>query len=244
MIIDELNIYRTKEELNNGFTEFIKRIVGSQSKTSISLSGGSTPKSLFDFWSETDRGIDWEKISFFWGDERCVAPDDEMSNYGMTKKYLFDHISIPKENIHRVRGENDSLDEVERYSDLLERYLPTEGDTPVFDIMILGLGDDGHTLSIFPYEIEKWNSPTNCIIAKHPETKMERVSLTGKVANKAKHVVFLVTGENKAKKIKEIIRNRSSFYNKYPAARVQPESGLIHWFLDEAAAAELSVDHQ
>lgn len=239
MIIDELNIYTTKNELNAGFTDFIKRIVENQPKTSISLSGGSTPKSLFDFWAETDRGINWDKISFFWGDERCVAPNDEMSNYGMTKKHLFDHISIPKENIHRVRGENDPKAEVERYSDLLERYLPSEDEIPVFDIMILGLGDDGHTLSIFPYEIERWDAPSNCIIAKHPDTKMERVSLTGKVANKAKHVVFLVTGEGKAKKIKEIIRNRSSFYNKYPAARVQPESGLIHWFMDEGAASLL-----
>lgn len=241
MIVDELNIYKTKEDLNKGFTEFVKRVANDKPKISISLSGGSTPKSLFDYWSAEDRGLDWKKMFFFWGDERCVAATDEMSNYGMTKMHLFDHILIPKENIHRVKGENTPQDEADRYGELLERYLPLEDDVPVFDIMMLGLGDDGHTLSIFPYEIERWNAPTNCIVAKHPETGMERVSLTGKVANRAKHVAFLVTGKNKAEKIKEIIRNRDAFYNKYPAARVAPNKGLIHWFMDEDAAELLSV---
>lgn len=237
--MDELNIFKNQEELNKGFTEFVKRIADRQSKVSISLSGGSTPKSLFDYWAKEDRGIDWKKISFFWGDERCVPPSDEMSNYGMTKKHLFDHVSIPKENIHRVKGENNSHDEALRYGELLEKYLPIDFGFPVFDIMILGLGDDGHTLSIFPYEIEKWNASTNCIVAKHPESGMERVSLSGKVANNAKHIAFLIIGANKADKIKDIINNRTIFYDKYPAARVQPNDGVIHWFLDEAAAGKL-----
>lgn len=236
MIKDELHIYKTKEELNKGFTEFVKRIVDNQAKVSISLSGGSTPKSLFDYWAKEDRGINWLKTFFFWGDERCVLPTDEMSNYGMTKTHLFDHVAIPKENIHRMKGENPSDEEAGRYGDLLDRYLSIENGFPVFDIMILGLGDDGHTLSIFPYEIEKWDAPSNCIVAKHPETGMERVSLTGKVANNAEHVTFLVTGKNKAEKIRDIIKNRYMFLDKYPAARVNPTSRTIHWFLDEEAA--------
>lgn len=239
MILDELNIYKTKNELNEGFTEFVKKIVDSQPKVSISLSGGSTPKALFDYWAKEENCIDWTKLSIFWGDERCVAPTDEMSNYGMTKQHLFDKVAIPKENIHRVKGEATSTEEAVRYGELLEKYLPLTNDIPVFDIMILGLGDDGHTLSIFPYEIEKWDAPSNCIVAKHPETGMERVSLTGKVANNAKHVAFLVTGKNKADKIRDIINYRTNFYEKYPAARVHPNDGIIHWFMDEEAASLL-----
>lgn len=239
MIKDEFKIFDNLEDLSKGFTDFVKEILAENKHVNVSLSGGSTPKSLFDYWAKNEKGLEWKNLSFFWGDERCVAPDDEMSNYGMTKKHLFDHVEVPVENIHRVLGENKPADEAIRYASELDRLLEKKNGIPSFELMILGLGDDGHTVSIFPYEINLWDSKENCIVAKHPESGMERVSLNGAMVNNAQNVVFLVTGKNKAEKIRDIVKNREAFYNLYPAARVNPRSQKIYWFLDKEAASLL-----
>ncbi|HHX31596.1 MAG TPA: 6-phosphogluconolactonase, partial [Bacteroidales bacterium] len=199
-----------------------------------------TPKSLFDYWSSLPEGeIDWTKIKFFWGDERCVAPEDSESNFKMTKEHLFNNINIPKENIFRIKGENNPTDEAKRYGELLNSELEQHNGTPIFDIVILGMGDDGHTASIFPHEIELWNNKNNCVTATHPDSGQIRVSITGKVINAAKNVVFLVTGKNKAEKVKEVIEQPEVAEKKYPAALVQPDSDNLYWYLDEAAADKM-----
>ena len=241
MINEHINIFKDVEALCEGFSSFLKEELAENEHINLSLSGGSTPKALFKHWSEKYQiGIDWKKISFFWGDERCVPPDNEMSNYGMTRSLLFDKVrSIRDSNIHRILGENEPEDEARRYSDVLENFLAKENGTPIFDVLMLGLGDDGHTVSIFPHQIELWNSNENCIVAHHPETGMSRVSLSGKIVNSAHNVVFLVTGKSKAEKVKEIILQRNRFMNTYPAARVNPAHGNLYWFLDEDAASLL-----
>lgn len=230
--MSDIQVYNNQLELNEGFTAFILRLLGEKERVSIALSGGSTPKAVFDYWAQLPTGtIPWERICFYWGDERCVSPDDAMSNYGMTRKHLFDHITIPEENIFRIKGENDPEEEAVRYGALLPE---------VFDLIVLGMGDDGHTASIFPYNIRLWDSEELCVVAAHPESGMLRVSFTGKVINAARNVAFLVTGKNKTEKVDRILRHRTDWVEVYPAARVAPVSGRLVWFLDREAA-ELKV---
>lgn len=237
MIRDQLYIYKNKALLNEGFTQFIREnVMQDNKKVSIALSGGNTPKTLFEYWSKYYKAImPWNNMLFFWGDERCVSPDDKMSNYGMTNEHLFKHIHIPSDNIFRIQGERIPTEEAERYSKILDDHLTYSDNIPQFDLVILGLGDDGHTASIFPDQIDLWNSNENCIVATHPESGMKRVTVTGKIINNARTVVFLVTGDNKAEKVKEVIQYREEFFNKYPAARVNPKSGELFWFVDESA---------
>ncbi len=232
-------IYDTKNELATEFCEFLEDLSFTGDDLHIALSGGSTPKIIFDVLAKDfTRRIDWSKIHFYWGDERCVPPDDPESNYKMTKQYLLDHINIPEENIHRIEGEAIAFIEKERYSKLLEEKLPTAYGVPQFDLVILGMGDDGHTASIYPYEIHLWDSDDLCEVGTHPQGHQNRITLTGKLINQAKIVAFLVTGSNKADKVAHILHKKEG-YNKYPAALVAPATGKLYWFLDKAAAEGL-----
>jgi len=237
-----IQIYRTTEDLSRSFTEWLKEILTKKEKVTIALSGGSTPKSLFDYWATLPaQEIDWTKIKFFWGDERCVPPTHAESNYKMTKEHLFDFVPVPPENIFRILGENDPATEAKRYGETLKREVATVNGIPSFDIMMLGMGDDGHTASIFPHQIDLWYSEDLCVTATHPVSGQKRVSVTGKVINAARNVVFLVTGENKADKVEEIINHPEQAAKKYPAALVQPDSGNLFWLLDEQAGKRLTT---
>ena len=152
---------------------------------------------------------------------------------------MFSKIEVPHENINRILGEKDPKGEAMRYANLLEIDLDRVEGVPQFDLIILGMGDDGHTASIFPHEIELWEAPDHCVVATHPDSGQKRVSINGKVINTAKEVAFLVTGASKAEKVEAIIEKTKGF-EKYPAALVQPESGNLVWFLDAEAAAKLN----
>jgi 6-phosphogluconolactonase len=198
----------------------------------VALSGGSTPKILFKLLAEKySDSIDWSNIFFFWGDERCVDPEDAESNFKMAKELLFDHIDIPLSNIHRVHGEEAPAQEADRYGQKLTELLPSKNGWPVFDMVILGMGDDGHTASIFPHQMDLLGSEKVAEVAAHPSSGQKRVTLTGKVINHAEQVVFLVTGENKRTILTEIIRNSGSAES-YPASYIKPEGGNLHWFTD------------
>ncbi len=235
--MEKLNIFKTKDQLFKEYTDLLITLLDKKETVNISLSGGSTPKALFSYWAEKHKNdIPWSRVNFFWGDERCVPPDHEESNFGMTKKYLFDHINIPQENIFRILGENDPVEEAQRYGMILEEVLDLSGGIPEFDIMMLGLGDDGHTASIFPHQIELWNNQANCVVGIHPVSGQKRVSLTGKVINNAHVITFLVTGENKETMVEKLVEPTEEEKKVYPAALVKPEQGNLAWFLDEAAA--------
>lgn len=232
-------IFESQEHLVNGFTEyFFKLLHGKNGIFNVALSGGSTPKIWFDNLARHHANEPfWGNIHFYWGDERCVAPDDADSNFGMTKRYLFDRVPVPAKNIHRIHGELPPEDAAELYEKDLRQNL---GETPVFDLLILGMGDDGHTASIFPNEIKLWNSDRLCVVAMHPLSGQKRVSLTGKVINAAAAVAFLVTGEKKQERVREII-NQEPIAVYYPASLVSPGNGTLHWFLDKAAANQLDA---
>ena len=231
-----VEIYKNKNEVAEQFSTYFAKLVKGYGAFHVALSGGSTPKLIFDVLAnQYGETINWSNIHFYWGDERCVAPTDEQSNFKMTQDHLFSKIKVPKENIHRILGENQPMGEAMRYANLLEINLDRVEDTPQFDLVLLGMGDDGHTASIFPIDIDLWEAEDHCVVATHPDSGQKRVSVNGKVINTAKEVIFLVTGDTKATKIKEI-HGQLGDYKKYPAALVQPESGKLTWFMDEAAA--------
>lgn len=236
----DLKIYSNKQEVAEQFSSYFVDQVKDKGTFHVALSGGSTPKIVFDVLAEnfSDK-VDWTKIHFYWGDERCVPPSDDESNYKMTVEHLFSKIEVPKENIHRILGENDPKGEALRYANLLEINLDMVEGVPQFDLVILGMGDDGHTASIFPHEIELWDAEDHCVVATHPDSGQKRVSINGKVINMAKEVAFLVTGASKEEKVKAVV-DKTEGSDAYPASLVNPSSGNLVWFLDEEAAAELN----
>ena len=235
-----LKIYKDKQKVAEQFSSYFVDQVKDKGTFHVALSGGSTPKIVFDVLAEnfSDK-VDWNKVHFYWGDERCVPPSDDESNYKMTVEHLFSKIELPKENIHRILGEKDPKGEALRYANLLEINLDRVEGVPQFDLVILGMGDDGHTASIFPHEIELWDAEDHCVVATHPDSGQTRVSINGKVINTAKEVAFLVTGASKSEKVKAVVE-KTEGSEAYPASLVNPASGNLVWFLDEEAAAELN----
>lgn len=237
----EVRFFSKPEKIFNAIAkEIVKLTENSDQKIfDIALSGGNSPKGLFKRLSEkyADQ-IPWERIRFWWGDERCVSPDDEQSNYKMALEYLFSNISIPEKNIHRIKGEADPKEEALRYAQEIEDSLTARDETPVFDIIILGLGDDGHTASIFPDQLELFEEKQRCAVALHPITKQKRITITGNVLNNANQIFFLVTGKNKALPVSEIL-NQSEAAKLLPAHYISPKNGKVIWFLDEAAASQI-----
>ncbi len=241
----DIKIFDTLNELNQSFTNLVKEVFEEKKQITVCLSGGSTPKSLFDYWAKNHKNdIDWARIKFFWGDERCVPPAHDESNYKMTKEHLFDHVPVSAENIFRIQGENSPQEEAKRYADVLKNEVELQNGIPSFDILMLGMGDDGHTASIFPHEIALWHSPEICVVGTHPLSGQKRVSLSGKTINAAKRVAFLVTGEAKAEKVKEIMNDSQASAKKYPAALVQPKSEKLYWFLDKKAGNQYMTAEQ
>lgn len=235
----ELKIYKDKNEVAKAFSFYFDDFVKDKDQVHVALSGGSTPKIVFDFLAENFKeSINWSRIHFYWGDERCVPPTDDDSNYKMTVEHLFSKIMVPKENIHRILGENDPKSEALRYANLLEINLDRVEGVPQFDLVILGMGDDGHTASIFPHEIELWDAEDHCVVATHPDSGQKRVSINGQVINTSKEVAFLVTGSSKAEKVKAIVE-KTKGSEAYPASLVNPESGNLIWLLDKDAASLL-----
>ncbi len=237
----EVKIYATPKKVYKAVAKEIFRLTqnSAQPQFNIALSGGNSPKGLFDKLSKKYAGtIPWERIHFWWGDERCVPPTDEESNYKMTKDHLLSKIPIPDDNIHRIKGEAEPETEAESYSSQITKQLNERGGHPVFDLIILGLGDDGHTASVFPNQLGILISDKICSVANHPVTGQKRITLTGRVLNNANRVFFLVVGENKAGRISEIM-NDARVAKLLPAYHIQPEVGELIWFLDEAAASKI-----
>ncbi len=200
----------------------------------IALSGGSTPLAVFRQLAATALPKEWENIHLYWGDERCVLSGDPESNYGNAKEIFLDPVDYPKERVHPIRGEADPEQEAERYGQLLKERLPQENGFPVFDWIWLGLGEDGHTVSIFPDQIGLWNSRRPCVVARHPQTGQKRITITGGVINAAHRVAFLVAGKSKSKVVNEIVMKEGNYLD-YPAFYVSPRSRNIEWYLDMAA---------
>jgi 6-phosphogluconolactonase len=206
---------------------------------SIALSGGNTPQVLFEKIVELDAGtVDWNKLLIFWGDERCVPLEHTDSNFRSAQKSILIPLDIPEDHIFRIHGEADPEMEAERYSQLLVDHLPIVDGFPQLDLILLGLGEDGHTASIFQDDKYLFASAQFCSVTKHPISSLKRITLTGSLINHASEVAFLVTGTPKAGIVTEIIQ-KSALTN-YPAAKVAPISGKLIWLLDKASASSLN----
>lgn len=219
------------------FAREANKAIAQNGKFTVALSGGSTPRQLFTELAKPvwQKQIDWSKVFVFWGDERFVAPTDAQSNQKMARETLLDHVPIDEQNIFAVPFLATAELSAMQYEAELKKIF---SDLPKFDLILLGLGADGHTASLFPgskalTEKTRWVCPSTSK-AGGPE----RITLTYPVINHGALVCFLVTGEEKAAMVKEIL-NAPPSSDMYPAQRIQPTSGNLMWVLDQAAASEL-----
>ena len=212
------------------FIELANRSIAERGKFLVSLSGGSTPMKLYERLA--DEKMDWSRVHFFWGDERCVPVDDSGNTYGQTKKILFDKIG--QTNIHRVRSELEPESAAVDYARTLSGFADAPFDFPRFDLVLLGMGDDGHTASLFPNSPIDISTPTLAVTANYQDRPANRVTLTPRVFNQAREIWFLVTGSSKAETLRRVIKGEKNL-EQLPAQRIQPENGNLVWMIDDAA---------
>lgn len=231
---DNIKVFKNPSELAEklalNFMEFVKN----KDIVNIALAGGSTPRLFYETLAKYASKVDWSNIHFYWGDERCVPPENKDSNYRMTKIALLDHIDIPKKNIHRILGENAPKDEALRYSAEISKNISSTEKFPSFDWILLGLGTDGHTASLFPDTDNLNNTEDLCVVAKHPESGQKRISFSLPLLQNAKRISFLVTGKNKTEIIHNLLEEKVASYS-YPASLVYNKKLYPEWWLDDAA---------
>ncbi|NDV81970.1 6-phosphogluconolactonase [Bacteroides sp. 51] len=235
----KLNIYPSPTAVAYALISHILQLMKEQpDKTfNIAFSGGSTPAIMFDLWAHDIVKITpWERMNIWWVDERCVQPGNPESNYGLMRKLLLSDAPIPSKNIFRIRGEEKPQAEAVRYSSEVEKHVPKVGQFPSFDIVLLGVGNDGHTSSIFPGQEHLLSSCKTYEVSENPKTKQARIALTGNPILNSQHVIFLVTGKEKASVINEIYTSGDVT----PSAYIAHHANYVEFFLDKAAASELS----
>ena len=209
----------------------------------IALSGGSTPRNLYTLIAaNASTSLPWPQAFFFWGDERHVAPTDAGSNYRMAEETILSKVPIPAANIFRIPAENPEASAVaQSYEQTLIKFFAVKpGDFPRFDLILLSMGPDGHTASLFP-ETEALLEKSRLVVANRVEKlNTSRITLTLPVLNAARRVAFLVSGTDKAAALHEVLEG-SAPGEKYPSKLVQPSDGKLIWFVDRAAASQLSA---
>jgi len=245
----EIRVLTTPQELFAAAAEEVARLVSDavaqRGRFTIALSGGSTPKSLYNLLATNARSsLLWDRMFFFWGDERHVPPNDPDSNYRMVNEAMLSKVPVPTENVFRVPAENlDAAAVAEAYEQTLRRFFQLKsGEFPRFDLILLGMGPDGHTASLFP-GTAGLQEKSRLVIANWVEKlKTHRLSFTLPVLNAARSVAFLVSGIDKAAVLKSVLEENVSG-EQCPAKLVQPKDGRLVWFLDRAAASSLA-DHK
>lgn len=238
-----IRIFPTMDRLARAFAADLSSKINAEVQKhkifNIALSGGNTPRIIFDELADHYSGaIPWKNVHLFWGDERCVPSTHPDSNYKMAWQHLIDRINIPGANIHRIVGEAKPEAEATRYSREISDFTRSRNGWPELDMILLGVGEDGHTASIFPNQMELLHSDRICAVSVHPQTGQKRITITGEVIHMARSVVFLVGGNNKAGVIKSILQHEASAGG-YPAAKVAEKAGNVEWYLDKEAAGLL-----
>jgi 6-phosphogluconolactonase len=220
------------------FVSLSETAIRSRGRFATALSGGSTPRRLYSFLGSSPYGenINWKMVHLFWVDERCVSPSHGDSNYKLVADELLFKVAIREENIHRIHGEEKPELAAEQYEEELRRFFAPSRD-PVFDLVVLGAGADGHTASLFPGSALLQERARAVVPVYREKPGINRVSLTLPVLNRAAHVLFLVSGTEKADMVYEILANENR--KQYPAGLVQPTDGELFWFIDKAAASKL-----
>ena len=228
------------EEAARQFETAARTAIESGGTFRVALSGGSTPRAVHDRLTRAPhrRGIDWGRVHFFFGDERCVPPDSDRSNYRMARETLFEPLRIRPDRIFRMKGEAPPKEAAAEYARLLEAELRRERGWPSFDFVFLGLGTDGHTASLFPgtRALEEKTAPATANWV--PKLREWRLTATYPLLNAARRVVFLVAGDEKRAAASTILKRRPG-WRELPAARVRPRRGTVLWLLDEEAGGNL-----
>lgn len=221
------------------FVELARDAISARERFSIALAGGSTPKRTYELLAgdEHKERVDWSKVHIFFGDERCVPPDHAESNYRMANEVLISRVPVPSRNVHRINGQGDAIANASLYEDELRTYFD-DASWPRFDLVLLGMGDDGHTASLFPGtnalgEARAW-------VAANWVEKLNtyRITLTAPAINHAANIIFLVSGAGKSERLSEVLRGARD-PQKLPSQLIQPENGSLVWLADKAAASQL-----
>jgi 6-phosphogluconolactonase len=219
------------------FVSVVHKTIQERGYSNVALSGGSTPRQMYSLLAG-DRyiqKINWDRVHLFWGDERCVPPDHQDSNFFMTKQILLDHVPIPQLNVHRIKGELAPKQAAAEYERELRSFFSRTSE-PYFDLILLGLGDDAHTASLFPGTDAL--SVRNAWVAANFVPKLQdwRITLTPPVINGAPHVTFIVAGTQKADSLRHVMKSPYQ-PDLYPAQIVQPAGGKLLWLVDREAAS-------
>jgi 6-phosphogluconolactonase len=238
-----LHIYSSISQVNNALAQWmvalIRKTLQNKSLFTLALSGGNTPKALYELLATPHFAsqIEWDKIHFFWGDERGIPFTNPSNNAHMVFEALLNKVPVNKNNIHPINTQLGAANAATNYENLLHQYFDDKPNS--FDLVLLGLGDNGHTLSLFPNSPVV--APTNKWVDSFwlQEQEMNRITITPTIVNKAANIAFLVTGSNKAEIVYKVLEDEF-FINKYPAQLIQlANSHHLHWFLDEEASVLL-----
>jgi 6-phosphogluconolactonase len=238
----QIKIYKSEGDLFHHAAGSIARLINEYNsefgRCTFVLSGGSTPRNLYlILGSERFREhVKWDDVYIFWGDERCVPPDNEESNYKMAHDTLLSHLDIPGKNIFRIKTELPHTETAKEYEESLREFFPKR-DLPIFDIVLLGLGEDGHTASLFP-ESQALNESEKWVTDNYVQSQDKwRITMTLPVINNARNIAFLAAGKNKAVPVKEVVVKKNS---SMPASLIAPVRGNLTWFLDKDAASMIN----
>ena len=233
------DIAQLAQAVADEFINIGNRVYKSKNRFSVALAGGSTPRAVYKLLAKKrEVDFDWSLVHFFWGDERCVHPGLPDSNYKMAYETLISHIPVPESNIHRMMGELKPSLAAEKYQQELKSFFD---DLPDFNLVILGMGSDGHTASLFPgddaiFDNERWVTESYI-----PKLDAWRITLTPLIINQAEHVIFMVSGQNKALALKHVLKGPYKPKN-LPAQVIQPKSGSLTWMVDQQAAGALNLE--
>jgi 6-phosphogluconolactonase len=225
------------------FLEAAVKAVTARGVARIAISGGSTPKSMFGLLADPAgpflKQVPWDKIDLYWVDERCVPPDNIESNYRMTREAMLSKVPLPVGRVHRMEGELEPEVAAARYESIIRNSFRLEGaETPTFDLILLGMGDDGHTASLFPHT-DALNEMGHIVVPNHvPQKDAWRITLTWPVINQGREVAFLIEGEEKTQVLHDVLLGPYQ-PDTYPSQLIRPASGQLTLLLDTAAAAKL-----
>lgn len=239
----KVNIFDTADEALGKLAEYFasaaQQAIETHGRFSVALSGGSSPKKLYELLATSYAGkSDWNKVYFFFGDERNVPQTDPDSNYLMVKKALFDPLKIAEDQIFAVDTSAEPKVAAQKYGEVIRDFF--KGEETRFDLVLLGLGDNSHTASLFPYT-PVLNDTTPAVKEVFlQDQKVYRITLNAPMINRAYRIAFLVYGEGKAEAVHHVLEDKQDI-NNYPAQLIKPESGDLQWFLDKAAAANLTA---
>jgi 6-phosphogluconolactonase len=243
-----IEVFATAADLFHAAAEELVRAardaIGAQGRFTVALSGGSTPKALYSLLATNYSTFAWNRVFLFFGDERHVPPTDPDSNYRMVNESLLTKIAIPAENVFRVRAENpDAAAAAADYESQLRRFFDLRpgdrpGEFPRFDLILLGVGPDGHTASLFP-DSPALDEQARLVVANWvAKFNTHRITFTFPVLNRAAEVTFMASGADKATMLHQVLEGKNT--PPLPSQRVQPSNGKLLWMLDEAAAAKLT----